>query len=183
MIPSKNLALIKNIIPSLVNLFICKEQVIVCRKEYLNFSLVCLKTHVNFQYKMLSCMTGLDFLGFHYRFCVTYDLLSLNFNNRLRVKIFTNEISPVESVVSVYPSANWWEREVWDLFGVFFCKHPDLRRILTDYGFEGFPLRKDFPLSGYVETRYDKSKRRIVLEPIELTQEFRTFTFENPWYS
>jgi len=179
---SNNLVLINNIILCFVNFSICQEKVLVCKKEYLKLSLVCLKNHVNFQYKMLSCVTGLDFLGFHYRFCVTYDLLSLNFNNRLRVKVFTNEISPIESVVSVYPSANWWEREVWDLFGIFFYNHPDLRRILTDYGFEGFPMRKDFPLSGYVETRYDQNKRRIVLEPIELTQEFRTFTFENPWH-
>jgi NADH:ubiquinone oxidoreductase subunit C len=110
-----------------------------------------------------------------------YDLLSLTYNSRIRVKVFVNEITSVDSIVKIFKNANWWEREVWDLYGIYFNEHPDLRRILTDYGFEGYPMRKDFPLSGYVELRYDQSKKRIVLEPIELTQEFRSFTYDMPW--
>jgi len=116
-----------------------------------------------------------------YRFAVIYDLLSLTFNNRIRVNIFITDLTIVTSSVNVFLNANWWEREIWDLFGIYFAKHPDLRRILTDYGFEGFPLRKDFPLSGYIEVRYDENKKRIITESIELTQEFRLFSFETPW--
>jgi NADH:ubiquinone oxidoreductase subunit C len=110
-----------------------------------------------------------------------YDLLSITFNSRIRVKVLVNETTPVPSTVDLFVNADWWEREVWDMYGVYFDKHPDLRRILTDYGFEGHPLRKDFPLSGYVEFRYDESKKRVVGEPVELAQEFRTFTYEMPW--
>jgi NADH:ubiquinone oxidoreductase subunit C len=102
-------------------------------------------------------------------------------NSRIRVKIFVNEITSICSSILIYKSANWWEREIWDLFGIYFRKHPDLRRILTDYGFEGYPLRKDFPLSGYVEVRYNQKKKRVILQPIELAQEFRSFTFERSW--
>jgi NADH:ubiquinone oxidoreductase subunit C len=130
---------------------------------------------------LLTCISGVDFLGKEYRFSVVYDLLSLTFNSRLRVKVFVNEITSVPSSMEVFINANWWEREVWDLYGVYFDKHTDLRRILSDYGFEGHPMRKDFPLSGFVEFRFDESKKRIVGEPIELTQEFRSFTFEKPW--
>ena len=100
---------------------------------------------------------------------------------RIRVKTSTDEVSPVPSATAVYPSAGWWERETWDLFGVFFSGHPDLRRILTDYGFEGHPMRKDFPLTGYVEVRYDEAEKRVVSEPIELAQEFRYFDLGTPW--
>jgi len=110
-----------------------------------------------------------------------YDLLSLTYNSRLRVKVLVNEITFVPSCVSIFINANWWEREVWDLYGIYFENHPDLRRILTDYGFEGHPMRRDFPLSGYVELRYSESKKRVIVEPVELTQEFRSFTFETPW--
>jgi NADH-quinone oxidoreductase subunit C len=130
---------------------------------------------------MLTCISGVDFLDKTYRFCVVYDLLSLTYNSRLRVKVFVNEITSVPSSVNVFINANWWEREIWDLYGIYFDKHPDLRRILTDYGFEGHPMRKDFPLSGYVEVRYSESKKRVVVEPLELTQEFRSFTFQTPW--
>jgi hypothetical protein len=130
---------------------------------------------------LLSCISGVDFIHSQYRFGVVYDLLSITYNSRIRVKIFVNEITSVDSIVKIFTNANWWEREVWDLYGVYFNEHPDLRRILTDYGFEGYPMRKDFPLSGYVELRYDQSKKRIVLEPIELTQEFRSFSYDIPW--
>ena len=108
-------------------------------------------------------------------------MLSLVFAQRLRVKAFLNEITPISSVVPVFPCANWWEREVWDMYGIFFENHPDLRRILSDYGFEGYPMRKDFPLYGYIELRYDENHKRIVAEPVEFAQEFRYFDFETPW--
>ncbi len=115
------------------------------------------------------------------RFDVVYNLLSLTRNLRARVKVETDESTPVPSVIDVYRAAGWYEREAWDLYGVLFSGHPDLRRILTDYGFEGHPLRKDFPLTGYVEVRYDAEQKRVVYEPVSLTQEFRTFDFLSPW--
>ena len=102
-------------------------------------------------------------------------------NRFLRVKVPVNENTPIESITPIYPAANWFERETWDMFGICFLNHPDLRRLLTDYGFEGHPLRKDFPLSGYIEFRYDDSKKRVVSEPIELSQDFRFFDFSSPW--
>lgn len=140
-----------------------------------------LKKHINTQFSLLSCISGVDLLFTNYRFCVAYDLLSLTNNVRIRVKCFTNESTYLDSACSVYKNANWWEREVWDMYGIYFQNHPDLRRILTDYGFEGYPLRKDFPLSGYVEVSYDSAKKRVVLEPLELSQEFRYFAYETPW--
>jgi NADH-quinone oxidoreductase subunit C len=122
-----------------------------------------------------------DFLTKNYRFSVIYDLLSLTYNSRLRLKVFTNELQSLPSSVKIFINANWWEREVWDMHGVYIEQHPDLRRILTDYGFEGYPLRKDFPLSGYNEVRYDESQKRVIYEPVELTQEFRVFHFYSPW--
>jgi NADH/F420H2 dehydrogenase subunit C len=115
------------------------------------------------------------------RFLVVYNCCSIEYNTRIRIYIKTNETSAVESVTGIYPSAAWWEREVWDMFGIYFSNHPDLRRILTDYGFQGHPLRKDFPCSGYNEVRYDDSEKRVVCEPIEMTQELRYFEFSSPW--
>jgi NADH/F420H2 dehydrogenase subunit C len=140
-----------------------------------------LKKHIGYQFNLLSCISGVDLLGKSYRFCVVYDLLSLTFNSRIRVKVFIDEVTFIPSIVDLYINANWWEREIWDMYGIYFDKHPDLRRILTDYGFEGHPMRKDFPLYGFIELRYDESKKRIVVEPVELTQEFRSFSFETPW--
>jgi NADH-quinone oxidoreductase subunit C len=124
---------------------------------------------------------GVDYPGRAERFEVVYNLLSLTHNRRIRVKVHTDADTPVPSVTPVFSSANWWEREAWDLFGIYFINHPDLRRILTDYGFEGHPLRKDFPLTGYVEVRYDEDQRRVVYEPVKLPQEFRSFDFLSPW--
>jgi len=115
------------------------------------------------------------------RFDVVYNLLSVSLNQRLRVIVATDEQQPVPSVCAVWPAATWWEREAWDLFGIVFEGQPDLRRILTDYGFEGHPLRKDFPLTGYVEVRYDEERQRVVYEPVRLTQDFRSFDFLSPW--
>jgi NADH dehydrogenase (ubiquinone) Fe-S protein 3 len=160
---------------------VADEKIIVTSHKNLLLSLKCLKQHIGYQYNMLTCISGVDFLGKDYRFSVVYDLLSLTFNSRIRLKVFVNEVTSVPSIVNIFINADWWEREIWDMYGIYFSKHPDLRRILTDYGFEGHPMRKDFPLSGFVEFRYDESKKRVIGEPIELTQEFRTFTFEMPW--
>jgi NADH-quinone oxidoreductase subunit C len=124
---------------------------------------------------------GVDYLGRDPRFDVVYHLLSLAYNRRIRLKVEVDEGVPIPSVVSVYSAANWWEREVFDLYGIPFEDHPDLRRILTDYGFEGHPMRKDFPLTGYVEVRYDEDQKRVIYEPVKLPQAFRTFDFESPW--
>jgi NADH/F420H2 dehydrogenase subunit C len=169
------------IVPTLTYQKVANENSIVVSHDKLILALNVLKLHLGYQYNLLTCISGVDFLGKEYRFSVVYDLLSLTFNSRLRVKVFVNEITSVPSSMEVFINANWWEREVWDLYGVYFDKHTDLRRILSDYGFEGHPMRKDFPLSGFVEFRFDESKKRIVGEPIELTQEFRSFTFEKPW--
>jgi NADH-quinone oxidoreductase subunit C len=132
-------------------------------------------------FKLLMDVCGADYPEREQRFDVVYNLLSLKHNQRVRVKVMTDEATPVPSVVSVFNSANWFERETWDLYGIFFSDHPDLRRILTDYGFQGHPLRKDFPLTGYVEVRYDQEQKRVVYEPVKLTQDFRTFDFLSPW--
>lgn len=137
--------------------------------------------HTNMQCKMLIDVTAVDYPSRAQRFEVVYNLLSVQYNMRLRIKASVDELTPVPSVSHLYPSANWFERETWDMFGICFLHHPDLRRILTDYGFEGHPLRKDFPLSGYVEFRYDDSKKRVISEPVELAQEFRYFDFASPW--
>ena len=177
----RQLEIIKFILPVLGYENINNEYTVVARKENLVFCTNFIKMHIGFQYKKLSCISGTDFLVEPNRFCVIYDFLSLNYNSRLRVKIFTNELSSIPSVVTFFINANWWEREIWDLYGIYFDKHPDLRRILTDYGFEGHPLRKDFPLQGYVEIRYNETKKKVIVEPVQLTQEFRQFQFSKQW--
>jgi len=124
---------------------------------------------------------GVDFPARGLRFDVVYHLLSTNLNQRIRVKTQTDEVTPVPSVVSVFSSAGWFEREAWDLYGILFSGNPDLRRILTDYGFDGHPLRKDFPLTGYVELRYDPEQKKVVYSPVKLTQAYRSFDFMSPW--
>ncbi len=124
---------------------------------------------------------GVDYPAREKRFDVVYHLLSPRQNQRIRVKVATAEDEPVPSAFSVYPGADWFEREAWDMYGILFTGHPDLRRILTDYGFEGHPLRKDFPTTGFVEVRYDDNAKRVVYEPVELRQEFRSFDFLSPW--
>ena len=140
-----------------------------------------LRDDQNCQFKQLIDVTAVDFPEREARFEVVYNLLSLRHNQRIRVKLATDENTPVESVTPVFSAANWFEREAWDMYGVFFAEHPDLRRLLTDYGFEGHPLRKDFPLTGYVEVRYDNEQKRVVYEPVSLVQDFRSFDFESPW--
>ncbi|MFQ5984131.1 MAG: NADH-quinone oxidoreductase subunit C [Alphaproteobacteria bacterium] len=140
-----------------------------------------LRDDTNCQFKCLMDVCGVDYPEREERFEVVYNLLSPQHNQRIRVKLSTDEGTPVPSVTGVFRSAGWWEREVWDMYGVYFSDHPDLRRILTDYGFEGHPLRKDFPLTGYVEVRYDDEEKRVVYEPVKLTQAHRNFDFLSPW--
>jgi NADH-quinone oxidoreductase subunit C len=140
-----------------------------------------LRDDANCQFKQLMDLCGVDYPDRDERFEVVYNLLSPKLNQRVRVKVTTDEDTPVPSVTGVFRSAGWYERETWDLYGIFFSDHPDLRRLLTDYGFEGHPLRKDFPLTGYVEVRYDDEQKRVVYEPVRLTQEFRSFDFLSPW--
>ena len=134
-----------------------------------------------FQFQQCLDVCGADYPDREERFEVVYHLLSLTKNARVRVKVTTDEVQPVPSVIDVYPSAGWFEREAYDMYGMVFEGHPDMRRLLTDYGFEGHPLRKDFPMTGYVEVRYDEEQKRVVYEPVKLTQEFRTFDFLSPW--
>lgn len=132
-------------------------------------------------FRILVDVCGCDYPEDAKRFEVVYHLLSVRHHQRVRVKLRTDEAQPVESIVSIFPTAGWCEREVWDMYGVYFSNNPDLRRILTDYGFDGHPLRKDFPLTGYVEVRYDEVQKRVVYEPVKLTQEFRNFDYLSPW--
>ena len=140
-----------------------------------------LKDDTGCLFKQLVDVCGVDWPGREQRFDVVYHLLSMKHNQRVRVKVAADEETAVASVTGVFSSAGWFEREVWDMYGVTFSGHPDLRRILTDYGFEGHPLRKDFPLTGYVEMRYDDEAKRVVYEPVKLTQDFRSFDFLSPW--
>ena len=133
------------------------------------------------RFEILIDVCGVDYPERLARFDVVYHLLSPRLNQRIRVKLATDADTPVASAIEVFPAADWFEREAYDMYGILFSDHPDLRRLLTDYGFEGFPLRKDFPLSGYVEVRYDDEAKRVVYEPVRLTQEFRSFDFESPW--
>ncbi len=157
------------------------ELTLLARPEGIVKMLIFLRDDVNCRFKQLVDVCGVDYPEREPRFEIVYNLLSLTNNSRIRVKVEAAEDTPVPSVTGVFSSANWWEREVWDLYGVYFSDHPDLRRILTDYGFEGHPMRKDFPLTGYVEVRYDEEQKRVVYEPVKLTQEFRNFDFLSPW--
>jgi len=140
-----------------------------------------LRTDPSCRFTTLIDVTGIDWPERERRFDVVYHLLSMSLNARVRVKAAVREDEMVPSITGVFPCANWYEREVFDMYGILFTGHPDLRRILTDYGFRGFPLRKDFPTTGYVEVRYDEEQKRVVYEPVRLTQEYRMFDFMSPW--
>ena len=140
-----------------------------------------LRDSERFLFKLLIDILIVDYPGNKKRFCLIYCLLSLKYNVRIHIKLYLDEFSVVPSSTNIFKSSSWMEREVWDMTGVFFENHPDLRRILTDYGFEGYPLRKDFPLSGYKEVRYDDSQKRVVSEYIEMAQEYRVFSFKSSW--
>ncbi len=140
-----------------------------------------LRDHPQCQFKNFIDVAGVDYPNRVDRFEVVYHFLSPYLNQRIRVKVTTNEDRPVPSITGIFPGADWFEREAYDLYGILFTGHPDLRRILTDYGFEGHPLRKDFPLTGFVEVHYDEERKQVVYEPVELRQEFRNFDFLSPW--
>lgn len=156
------------------------ELIIRVKRDALLRVLAYLRDDVHCQFKQLVDLCGVDYPEREERFEIVYNLLSLTHNFRIRVKV-TTAGDTVPSVTGVFSAAGWFEREVWDMYGVPFSGHPDLRRILTDYGFEGHPLRKDFPLTGFVELRYDDEKKRVVYEPAKLTQDFRSFDFLSPW--
>ena len=139
------------------------------------------KDNDKLKFSQLLELTAVDYPDRKSRFTLVYIFLSIEYNSRIIITANLGEDDSVESITSLFPSANWYEREVWDLFGITFINHPDLRRILTDYGFNGFPLRKDFPLSGNVEVRYDMATKKVIYEPVKLTQDFRDFDFESPW--
>lgn len=157
------------------------ELTIVAKRDDILKVLTFLRDDTGCLFKQLIDVCGADYPERTERFDVVYHLLSLKHNLRIRVKVRTDEETPVPSCVPVFSAADWFEREAWDMYGIFFADHPDPRRILTDYGFEGHPLRKDFPLTGYVEVRYDDEQKRVVYEPVKLVQDFRNFDFESPW--
>lgn len=173
---------LNQVLPLLLSSGYSKQTLVISVKpKDLLFVLNFLKYNSNLQYKMLTAISGIDFPYRKKRFEVVYELLSLRFNSRLRVKTFVDEVTPLTSSVSVFSCSTWWEREIWDLLGVFFEDNDEIKRLLTDYGFEGHPLRKDFPLSGYVESRYNDKLKRVVCEPLEHAQEFRSFDFSSGW--
>ncbi|MFA7430364.1 MAG: NADH-quinone oxidoreductase subunit C [Rhodospirillaceae bacterium] len=143
--------------------------------------LTTLRDDSNCLFRQLVDITAVDYPEREDRFEVVYNLLSMKHNQRIRVKLTTDESTPVATATTVFSTAGWFEREVWDMYGVYFADHPDLRRLLTDYGFEGHPLRKDFPLTGYVEMRYDEEQKRVVYGPVQLKQDFRSWDFLSPW--
>ncbi|WP_025899024.1 NADH-quinone oxidoreductase subunit C [Sneathiella glossodoripedis] len=151
------------------------------RADAIEKVLVFLRDDSSCKFQVLCDVCGVDYPERPQRFDVVYNLLSLKHNQRVTVKLKTDARTPVPSVVSLFPTANWFEREAWDMYGIMFSGHPDLRRMLTDYGFDGHPLRKDFPLTGHVEMRYSEDEKRVVYEPVSLVQEFRKFDFQSPW--
>jgi NADH-quinone oxidoreductase subunit C len=157
------------------------ELTLTAKSENLISLLTFLRDDVQCGFVNLIDICGVDYPKREDRFDVVYHLLSPRQNLRIRIKVATGEFKPVPSACPVFPGADWFEREAWDMYGILFTDHPDLRRILTDYGFEGHPLRKDFPTTGFVEVRYDDSAKRVVYEPVELKQEFRNFDFLSPW--
>ena len=157
------------------------ELVLRVRREALLPVLALLRDDPRFAFEQCMDICGVDWPKRSPRFDVVYNLLSLSLNRRVRVIVGTDEAIPVPSVAGLWPSATWYERETWDMYGIVFEGQTDLRRLLTDYGFEGHPLRKDFPLTGYVEVRYDEERKQVVYEPVKLTQEFRNFDFLSPW--
>jgi NADH-quinone oxidoreductase subunit C len=158
-----------------------QELVLRVRREGLLETMTLLRSGANFAFEQLMDLCGTDWPERPLRFEVVYNLLSLSLNQRIRVVVPTDAATPVPSVVGIWPNATWYEREAWDMYGIVFEGQTDLRRLLTDYGFEGHPLRKDFPLTGYVEVRYDEERKQVVYEPVKLTQDFRNFDFLSPW--
>ncbi|CAK6544336.1 MAG: NADH-quinone oxidoreductase subunit C [Candidatus Midichloria mitochondrii] len=157
------------------------ELFVILGLNFLRDFLIFLKTNEKFSFQVLTDLCGVDYPDREDRFQVVYNLLSLTSNLRLTIKINAKEDQLVPSVCDIYSAANWYEREAWDMYGIYFSGHPDLRRILTDYGFIGHPMRKDFPLTGFSEVRYDIEKKKVIYEKVKLTQDFRSFDFASPW--
>ncbi len=157
------------------------ELIVYARREEIMRTIQFLRDDPLCRFTTLIDICGVDYPSKDRRFEVVYHLLSMQVNHRVRVKVSTDADTPVPSIITVFPAANWYEREAFDMYGIQFSDHPDLRRLLTDYGFEGHPLRKDFPLSGFVEVRYDEEQKQVVYEPVKLPQEFREFDFMSPW--
>jgi len=158
-----------------------RELTLVARRESILAVIDFLRTDENCRFVSITDVCGVDYPGRTERFEVVYHLLSPFRNLRVRVKVAADEKTPVPSITPIFPGADWYEREAYDMYGILFSSHPDLRRLLTDYGFEGYPLRKDFPLTGFVEVRYDEERKRVVYEPVKLAQEFRQFDYLSPW--
>jgi len=158
-----------------------KEISFLVKTNLINDIMIILKNHFKYQVKVVTCISGVDYPENLYRFQIVYDLLSIKYNSRIRIKILVDELTPANSIEKIFPAASWYESEIWDMFGVFFLNQYNLTRLLTDYGFQGYPLRKDFPLSGFTESRYSGTKNRVVYENLELAQEYRTFEFISPW--
>ncbi|MCZ2204310.1 NADH-quinone oxidoreductase subunit C [Bartonella sp. A05] len=163
------------------SVFAFSELTIISRLDAITDVLLFLRDDSRCQFINIIDISGVDYPSRDKRFDVSYHLLSPRQNLRLRVKVRTDENIPVASVCSIFPGAEWYEREAYDMYGILFSGHPDLRRILTDYGFEGYPLRKDFPVTGFVECRYDNEEKRVIYEPVVLRQEMRNFDFLSPW--
>lgn len=169
--------------PAMVSVFHVSrgELVLMTTRDCLHDLMQFLRDDAMCMFKQCVDITAIDTPSNVERFEIVYNLLSHALNQRIRIKLSTDEMTPVPSITAIYPSTGWFEREVWDMYGVFFSGHPDLRRILTDYGFDGHPQRKDFPLTGFVEMRYDEEQKRVVYEPVKLTQAYRNFDFLSPW--
>jgi NADH-quinone oxidoreductase subunit C len=169
-------------LPGVVSTSVALGEVIaLAERDSLLALMTALRDSEGLRFEQMIDLAGVDWPERADRFDVVYNLLSVSLNHRLRVIVTTDSVQPVPSVHTIWPVATWWEREAWDMFGIIFAGQPDLRRILTDYGFEGHPLRKDFPLTGYVELRYDEERKQVVYEPVKLTQDFRNFDFLSPW--
>ena len=180
--PNKFFLKISSLCPEVTNHEIFKDELTITTKIKDILKLFSkLKEYSDLNFKMLLDITAVDYPSRSKRFEVVYNLLSLNNFYRLRVKIFLNDSTSVPSLTKIYHSAGWYEREVWDMYGITFSGNSDLRRILTDYGFEGHPLRKDFPLTGFVEVRYDENKKKVAYSKVKLTQDYRNFDFLSPW--
>lgn len=176
---------LKSILPYwILNIIIIKNEIIIytCINN-LNNLIYFLYNHTNTLFKILPDLTAIDYPNKKLRYEIVYLILSIIYTTRIRIKILINEITLVPSIINIYTCANWMERETWDMYGIYFYNHPDLRRILTDYGFNGFPLLKNWPLSGYQEVRYDDEQKRVIYENIEITQEYRNYDILSPWIS
>jgi NADH dehydrogenase (ubiquinone) Fe-S protein 3 len=174
---------LKSLLPFWIqNIILIKNEIIIYTSvKNLNTSISFLYYHTNTLFKIIPDLTAIDYPDQKLRFEVVYLLLSPFYSTRIRIKTLIDEITPIPSITNIYTGANWMERETWDMFGIYFYNHPDLRRILTDYGFEGFPLLKNWPLSGYMEVRYCDIEKRVIYEPIEITQEYRNYDMLSPW--